>query len=243
MNNDYTPAMGSLFSGFGGFEIPSQWHGARVEWQSEIAPWAVRLLGFRFPTAKQLGDIREINGAEIEPVDYITFGSPCQDMSVAGKRAGIDGKRSVLFYEAIRIIREMREATNGKYPHFVIWENVPGSLTSHKGRDFQSVLEEIAEAEIPMPRFDRWANAGMVRGGAADISWRVMDAQYWGVPQRRKRVVLVADYTTQRSTEILFIPESVSRHPTPSSKQGQGAAETSACDIGETIQERSTHRR
>ena len=174
MNNEYTPKMGSLFSGFGGFEIPSQWHGARVEWQSEIAPWAVRLLGFRFPEAKQLGDIREINGAEIEPVDYITFGSPCQDMSVAGKRVGIKGLRSVLIYEAIRIIREMRKATNGKYPHFVIWENVPGSLTSHHGRDFQSVLEEIAEAEIPMPRFGKWANAGMVRGGQPTfhgVSW------------------------------------------------------------------------
>ena len=233
MNNEYTPTMGSLFSGFGGFEIPSQWHGARVEWQSEIAPWAVRLLGFRFPEAKQLGDIREINGAEIEPVDYITFGSPCQDMSVAGKRVGIKGLRSVLIYEAIRIIREMRKATNGKYPHFVIWENVPGSLTSHNGRDFQSVLEEIAEAEIPMPRFGKWANAGMVRGGAADISWRVMDAQYWGVAQRRKRIVLVADYTTQRSAEVLFIPESVSRHPAPSNEPMQGATRIASVDLGE----------
>ena len=234
MSNEYTPTMGSLFSGFGGFELPAEWHGAKCLWQSEIEPWLVRLLAHRFPDAIQLGDITKINGAEIPPVDFITFGSPCQDMSVAGKREGIEGSRSVLFYEATRIIREMREATNGEYPHFAIWENVPGSLTSHHGGDFRAVLEEITEAEIPMPDSGRWADSGMVRGGAADISWRVLDAQYWGVPQRRKRVVLVADYKTQRSAEILFIPEGVSRHPSQSGQQGQETPGTSACDIGKT---------
>ena len=234
MNNEYTPTMGSLFSGFGGFELPAEWHGAKCLWQSEIEPWPVRLLAHRFPDAMQLGDITKINGAEIPPVDFITFGSPCQDMSVAGKREGIEGSRSVLFYEATRIIREMREATNGEYPHFAIWENVPGSLTSHNGGDFRAVLEEITEAEIPMPDTGRWADSGMVRGGAADISWRILDAQYWGVPQRRKRIVLVADYKTERSAEILFIPEGVSRHPTQSSQQGQGTARASACDFGKT---------
>ena len=232
--NNYTPTMGSLFSGFGGFELPAEWHGAKCLWQSEIEPWPVRLLAHRFPDAIQLGDITKINGAEIPPVDFITFGSPCQDMSVAGKREGIEGSRSVLFYEATRIIREMREATNGEYPHFAIWENVPGSLTSHNGGDFRAVLEEITEAEIPMPNSGRWADSGMVRGTTADISWRVLDAQYWGVPQRRKRVVLVADYKTQRSAEILFIPESLSRHPSQSGQQGQGTAGTFALDIGET---------
>lgn len=234
MNDEYTPTMGSLFSGFGGFELPAEWHGAKCLWQSEIEPWPVRLLANRFPDAMQLGDITKINGAEIPPVDFITFGSPCQDMSVAGKREGIEGSRSVLFYEATRIIKEMREATNGEYPHFAIWENVPGSLTSHKGHDFQAVLEEITEATIPMPNTGRWADAGMVRGGAADISWRILDAQYWGVPQRRKRVVLVADYKTGCSAEILFVPEGLSRHPSQSGKQGQGTAGTSACDIGKT---------
>jgi len=233
MNNEYTPTMGSLFSGFGGFELPAEWHGAKCLWQSEIEPWPVKLLAHRFPDAIQLGDITKINGAEIPPVDFITFGSPCQDMSVAGKREGIEGSRSVLFYEATRIIKEMREATNGEYPHFAIWENVPGSLTSHNGGDFRAVLEEITEAEIPMPDTGRWADSGMVRGGAADISWRILDAQYWGVPQRRKRIVLVADYKTERSAEILFIPEGVSRHPSQSGKQGQGTARTSPLDLGE----------
>ncbi|MBQ2897720.1 MAG: DNA (cytosine-5-)-methyltransferase [Clostridia bacterium] len=174
MNNEYTPTMGSLFSGFGGFELPAEWHGAKCLWQSEIEPWPVRLLAHRFPDAMQLGDITKINGAEIPPVDFITFGSPCQDMSVAGKREGIEGSRSVLFYEATRIIREMREATNGEYPHFAIWENVPGSLTSHNGGDFRAVLEEITEAEIPMPDTGRWADSGMVRGGQPTfhgVSW------------------------------------------------------------------------
>lgn len=236
MSNEHTPTMGSLFSGFGGFELPAEWHGAKCLWQSEIEPWPVRLLAHRFPDAMQLGDITKINGAEIPPVDFITFGSPCQDMSVAGKREGIEGSRSVLFYEATRIIREMREATNGEYPHFAIWENVPGSLTSHNGGDFRAVLEEITEAEIPMPDSGRWADSGMVRGGTADISWRVLDAQYWGVPQRRKRIVLVADYKTERSAEILFIPESVSRHPSQSRQQRQGTVGTSACDLGKAIQ-------
>ncbi len=232
--SDYTPTMGSLFSGIGGFELPAIWHGAKVLWQSEIEPWAVELLKKHFPDAKQLGDISKICGRDIPPVDFITFGSPCQDMSIAGKRAGLDGERSGLFRQAIRIIREMREATNGEYPHFAIWENVPGALSSHKGLDFKAVLEEITETQIPMPDSGRWATAGMVRGGAADISWRVLDAQYWGVSQRRKRIYLVADYRTERSAEILFKPEGVSRYPAPGKEPWQGtAADIEAC-IGKT---------
>lgn len=166
----------------------------------------------------------------------------CQDMSVAGARKGmkhvcpecgaefdiqddidvcpvcgaeIEKTRSGLFMEAIRIIREMRRATNGVYPTFAVWENVPGAFTSNKGMDFRAVLEEITETKIPMPASGRWANAGVVRGGIADVAWRVMDAQYWGVPQRRKRIYLVADYRGQRAGEILFKPEGMSRHPAP----------------------------
>ena len=193
------PRVGSLFSGIGGFELPAQWHGAKVIWQSEIEPWACEILKAHFPDAIQLGDIQNIDGALIPPVDIITFGSPCQDISVVGKRAGLTGARSRLFMEAVRIIREMRKATNGKYPEFAVWENVPGAFSSNKGHDFQAVLEEITEGEIPMPKSGRWATAGMVRGGTADVSWRVLDAQCWGVPQRRKRVYLVADYRGQRS--------------------------------------------
>ena len=157
--------MGSLFSGIGGFEVAASWYGVKCLWQSEIEPWAVELLNARFPDVRQLGDVCDINGAEIPPVDIVTFGSPCQDMSIAGAREGLDGSQSRLFYEAIRVIREMRENTNGKYPAFAVWENVPGAFTSNKGMDFRTVLEEITETEIPMPKSGRWANSGVVRGG------------------------------------------------------------------------------
>lgn len=228
------PTMGSLFSGIGGFEIAAQWNGAKVLWQSEIEPWAVQLLETRFPNARQLGSVTDIDGAEIEPVDIITFGSPCQDMSVAGKRAGLDGERSGLFRQAMRIIREMREATNGEYPKYIIWENVPGAFTSNKGNDFRTVLEEITETEIPMPDSGRWAATGVVRGGKCDVSWRTLDAQYWGVLQRRKRIYLVADYRAKRSAEILFKPESVSRYPAPCGESRKGATSDIKSGTGTT---------
>ena len=253
--------MGSLFSGFGGFEIAAQRYDVKVLWQSEIEPWAIELLKKRFPDAVQLGDINNINGYDIPPVDIITFGSPCQDMSVAGVRKGmkyicskcgeefdiqtdaavcsecgaeIEKTRSGLFIEAMRIIREMREATNGEYPRYIIWENVPGAFTSNKGNDFKAVLEEITESEIPIPKSGRWANVGMVRGGECDVSWRVLDAQYWGVPQRRKRIYLVGDYRTERSGEILFKPESMSRYPKQSGEARQRIAAGIKTSVGET---------
>ena len=253
--------MGSLFSGFGGFEIAAQRYDVKVLWQSEIEPWAIELLKKRFPDAVQLGDINNINGYDIPPVDIITFGSPCQDMSVAGVRKGmkyicskcgeefdiqtdaavcpecgaeIEKTRSGLFIEAMRIIREMREATNGEYPRYIIWENVPGAFTSNRGNDFRAVLEEITESKIPIPKSGRWANAGMVRGGECDVSWRVLDAQYWGVPQRRKRIYLVGDYRTERSGEILFKPESVSRYPKQSGEARQRIAADIKASFGET---------
>lgn len=226
--------MGSLFSGFGGFEVAAQWYDVKVLWQSEIEAWAVELLKHRFPEAEQLGDVCNINGAEIESVDIITFGSPCQDMSVAGKRTGLDGERSGLFREAMRIIREMRESTNGEYPKYIIWENVPGAFSSNKGLDFKAVLEEITESKVPMPKSGRWAAAGMVRGGKCNVSWRVLDAQYWGVSQRRKRIYLVGDYRTGRSAEILFKPESVSRYSKPCGETWQGITSDTQTGIGET---------
>lgn len=225
--------MGSLFSGIGGFEVAASWYGVKCLWQSEIEPWAVELLNTRFSDVRQLGDICDINGAEIPPVDIVTFGSPCQNMSIAGAREGLDGSQSRLFYEAIRVIREMRENTNGKYPAFAVWENVPGAFTSNKGMDFRAVLKEITEAEIPMPASGKWANAGVVRGGAADVAWRVMDAQYWGVPQRRKRIYLVADFRGQRAGKILFKPESVSRCPAPRGKAWERTAADTERSFGE----------
>ena len=158
---------------------------------------------------QHLGDINKINGAEIEPVDIITFGSPCQDLSVAGKRTGLNGQRSGLFMEAIRIIKEMREATNDTYPRYAVWENVPGAFSSNKGQDFRNVLEElikIVEPNAVMPDVPKkgWAYADSYRGNGWSIAYRVLDAQYWGVPQRRRRIYLVADFRGQSAGEILF---------------------------------------
>lgn len=155
--------LGSLFDGIGGFPFSAQKHDITSIWASEIEPAPVNITKKQFPTMKHLGNIINISGADIEPVDIITFGSPCQDLSVAGKQAGLDGDRSGLFKEAARIIKEMREATNGRYPAYAIWENVPGAFSSHKGEDFRRVLEALAESEIPIPKSGKW-------GGAADWS-------------------------------------------------------------------------
>ena len=170
---------------------------------------------------KHLGDISKINGAEIEPVDIITFGSPCQDLSVAGKRAGLGGARSGLFMEAVRIIREMREATNGQYPTFALWENVPGAFSSNKGEDFRIVLEElikITEPSAAMPEVPPfgWAYADSYSGNGWSLAYRVFDAQYWGVPQRRRRIHLVADFRGQRARKVLFEREGLRGHLTES---------------------------
>ena len=196
--------MGSLFAGIGGFEYAGQQLNIDCLWNSEIDPACAARLKHHWPHTKQLGDITKIDGTKIPPVDIITFGSPCQDMSVAGKRVGLDGERSVLFREAVRIIYEMREATNGEYPKYIVWENVPGAFSSNKGLDFRAVLEEITKTEIPMPATGRWAATGMVRGGAVSVAWRQYDAKHWGVPQRRKRIYLVGDFTGGCAGEILF---------------------------------------
>lgn len=168
---------------------------------------------------KHLGDITKIHGDKIEPVDCITFGSPCQDLSIAGRRAGLAGERSGLFVEAVRIIKEMRSSTNGMYPTFAIWENVPGAFSSNGGEDFRAVLEELARVEqpdvtIPRPsRGGRWSKAGAITGNGWSLAWRQLDAKYWGVPQRRKRIALVADFGGQRAGEILFERESVQGNP------------------------------
>lgn len=172
-----------------------------------------------------MGDITKIHGDQIEPVDCITFGSPCQDLSIAGRRAGLAGERSGLFIEAVRIIKEMRSSTNGLYPTFAVWENVPGAFSSNGGEDFRAVLEELARVEqpdvsIPRPsgRGGRWSKAGAIAGNGWSLAWRQLDAQYWGVPQRRKRIALVADFGGQRAAEILFERTSLSGNPDESVK-------------------------
>nr|WP_298544136.1 DNA (cytosine-5-)-methyltransferase [uncultured Lachnoclostridium sp.] len=211
--------LGSLFDGIGGFCYAAYLTG-RIKpiWAAEIEQNCIDITRYRFPEVMHVGSVTELKGDEIQPVDIITFGSPCQDLSIAGQRKGLKGNRSGLFMEAIRIIEEMRLATNGKYPTFIIWENVPGAFSSANGADFRAVLEKITKTSIPMPTSGEWATAGMVRGAAVDTAWRVLDAQFWGVPQRRKRIYLIGDFGGQRAGEILFKSESVLGY-TPKSKE------------------------
>lgn len=180
-----------------------------------------------------LGDITKMSGYTIPPVDVVTFGSPCQDLSIAGKRAGMAGERSGLFSEAVRIIREMRYATFGAYPKYAVWENVPGAFSSNKGEDFHAVLQSLCrvidpDATIPRPTDARggikWSRAGAILADHYSLAWRTMDAQHWGVPQRRLRISLVLDLTGGRAGEILFEPESLRGHFAPGITPGQGAA-------------------
>lgn len=206
--------LGSLFDGSGGFPLGACAVGIRPVWASEIEPFPLRVTTVRFPRMAHLGDVQKICGGEIEPVDVITFGSPCQDLSLAGTRAGIHGSRSGLFYEAMRIVREMREATHGRYPRFVVWENVTGAFTSNKGGDFHAVLESfarLADEHAAVPRPEKWQRAGEVVGDGWSVAWRTLDAQHWGVPQRRRRIYLVADLAGGRAGEVLFESEGLPR--------------------------------
>lgn len=186
---------------------------------------------------KHLGDITKINGHEIEPVHCITFGSPCQDLSVAnGNRKGLDGNRSGLFMEAIRIVKEMREKTDGIYPAFAVWENVPGAFSSNKGEDFRAVLEELArirEPNIAIPMcHKRWGKSGFVLGDGYSIAWRQLDAQYWGVPQRRKRIALVMDFGAGRAGKILFERTGMYGNLEPSIPAWKGSARDPKASTG-----------
>ncbi len=228
--------LGSLFDGSGGFPLAGAMNGITPIWASEIEPYPIAVTRSRFPTMKHYGNVCDINGAEVEPVDIITAGSPCQDLSVAGLRAGIyQGKRSNLFFESIRIVKEMREATNGEYPKYAVWENVPGAFSSNKGYDFHAVLEalcSVCDSTVSIPKpYDAkranqlvWSGAGEIVGDNYSIAWRTLDAQYWGVPQRRKRIYLVADFGGQRAGEILFKPDSLRGNITQSNETGQGSS-------------------
>lgn len=207
--------LGSLFDGSGGFPLAGKINGFKPVWASEIEPFPIKVTRKRFPEMEHLGNVKNIRGGVIEPVDVICGGSPCQNLSQAGNRTGIEGTQSSLFFEYIRIVKEMREATNGKYPRYMVWENVPGAFTSNKGADFKAVLENIArikdpEATIPMP--EKWEHAGTVVGDGFSISWRVLDAQFWGVPQRRRRIFLVAGFDDECTEEILFESEGMFRN-------------------------------
>lgn len=229
--------LGSLFDGSGGFPLGGLISGITPVWASEIEPFPIRVTTKRLPFIKHYGDISYMDGSKIEPVDIITFGSPCQDLSIAGKRDGLDGKRSSLFYEAIRIIKEMRCATDGKKPRYIVWENVPGAFSSNKGEDFRCVLEgicHIKDETLSVPKIDKWKQAGTIVGDHFSLAWRVLDAQYWGVPQRRKRIFLVADFAGGGAGEILFKSEGLSGYSKKSIRSWQGTASNFADSIGAT---------
>lgn len=235
--NKETLTLGSLFDGSGGFPLGGVLAGIKPIWASEIEPFPVRVTTIRFPNMKHYGDISQMSGAAVEPVDIITFGSPCQDMSVAGKREGLDGNRSSLFYEAIRIIKEMREATNGKYPRYIVWENVPGAFSSNKGEDFRAVLTEICkikDEQVSVPKPSKWENAGRIMGDSYSVAWRLLDAQYWGVPQRRQRIYLVADFDGGSAGKILFESEGLSGYSAQGFQSWRSSANGSSESIGET---------
>lgn len=234
LTNHKTITLGSLFDGIGGFPYAGAFFGITPIWASEILPQAVSVTRRHFPNMAHVGDITALDGAKLPPVDIITFGSPCQDLSTAGRRLGLQGERSGLFVEAIRIIEEMRRATNGRYPRYALWENVPGALSSGKpaGSDFRAVLEAFTKTEIPMPASGRWANAGMVRDNGVDLAWRVLNAQYFGVPQRRRRIFLICDFGGTSAGEILFIEKGVRWNPAPCSEARQGAAAHAQRGVG-----------
>ena len=228
--------LGSLFNGIGGWILAGEHNGITTLWESEIDKFCEKLMKVRFPNVKQLGDVTKIVPEEIEPVDIICAGSPCQDLSVAGKREGLSGERSGLFRTAVSIVHRMRMCTGGAQPRFFIWENVPGAFSSNKGLDFKAVLEEIGQTEIPMPDGGKWANAGLAELPGCDIAWRVLDAQFFGVPQRRKRIFLVADFaaTGRCAAEILFIEPCLPGDTEPGGEAGKATAGATQTGIDDT---------
>ena len=229
--------LGSLFDGSGGFPLAGSLCGIEPVWAAEVEPYPIAVTTSRFPKMRHLGSVTDIDGAKVEPVDIITFGSPCQDLSVAGKRAGLkheangdeETTRSGLFMEAVRIIREMREATNGRYPAFALWENVPGAFSSNKGEDFRIVLEElvkIIEPSAVMPSVPKngWPYADCYMGDGWSLAYRVFDAQYWGVPQRLRRIHLILHLTGQCAGQVLFEREGLRGHFAESGTAGEGTA-------------------
>ena len=211
--------MGSLFDGIGGFPLAAVRKGITTVWASEIEAFPIAVTKLRFPSMTHVGDITKLNGAKLPPVDIICGGSPCQDLSVAGARAGLAGARSGLFMEQMRIVREMRAADQerGRFgvdirPRWMCWENVPGAFSSGtpKYEDFRIVLEEIVRISfpdevIPSPYPGSWPDAGELRvGDEFSLAWRCLDAQYWGVAQRRKRIFLLADFAGLLAPQLLF---------------------------------------
>jgi DNA (cytosine-5)-methyltransferase 1 len=208
---------GELFAGVGGFSLGFEQAGWRCRWQVEWDKHCQGVLARHWPQVARYGDVQHCDGNQLAPVDCITFGSPCQDLSVAGKRAGLAGERSGLFHEAIRIIKEMRDATAGTFPRYAIWENVAGALSSNKGDDFLAVIDAFAEI------------------GAVDVAWRLVDAQFFGVPQRRRRVFVVADFAGECAGALHVEPAGVRWHPAAGRTAGQETAGTFGVSVAGTL--------
>ena len=214
--------LGSLFDGIGVFPLAAVRCGIEPIWASEIEKAPISITKRHFPDMEHLGDVTKLDGRDLPPVHIITFGSPCQNLSQIGNRKGLAGEKSSLFFQAIRIIREMREATNGIFPAIAVWENVMGAFFSNDRMDFRAVLSAFTAADISMPASGRWAGAGMVRGHTPDLAWRLLDAQHWARPRlaRRQRVFLVADFGGRRAPEILFKPRPMLPLPAPCTAGG-----------------------
>lgn len=200
--------VGSLFSGVGGLDLGFDAAGWETRWQVEVDERCRSVLARRWPEVPRYADVRDVNGRELPPVDCITYGFPCQDLSVAGNRAGLDGTRSGLFFEAIRIIREMREATDGRYPTWAVAENVAGLLSADNGDAMGRCLDALADI------------------GAVGIEWAVLDAQHFGVPQRRRRVFIVAGFDSRilRADPVFPVATRCQRHSQAGEEAGSGVA-------------------
>lgn len=248
--------LGSLFDGIGGFPLAAVRNGIRPVWASEIERFPMEVTKNHFPQMKHMGDITKLHGENLPVVDIITGGSPCQDLSVAGLREGLAGDRSGLFLEQVRLVKEMRKQEERRVrsnkrrtdqfirPRYMVWENVPGAFSSGaaKGADFGKVLEEVCRiaeesVSIPGPPGGAWTPAGLIMGEGFSVAWRVLDAQFWGVPQRRRRIFLVADFGGHSAGEILFESEGVWRHYQKGREERKGTAgafETGPEDSGST---------
>ncbi len=239
--------LGSLFDGIGGFMLASEKAGIKPIWASEIEPFPILVTSTHFPDVEHLGDVHQINGGDIEPTDIVAFGSPCQDVSISSPtRTGLAGARSSLFFEAIRVIKEMREKTNGKQPRWIVFENVVGLMSSNMHFDYRQVLESFVqikdpEADVPMPGKGKWLTAGEILGDDYSLAWRVIDASKgWGVAQRRRRVFVVVDLNGHRASQVLFESEGLSGYTPPRNEAWERTAEgaqngTGASSSGEVI--------
>ncbi len=232
--------LGSLFDGSGGFPLGGLLCGIEPLWASEVEPFPIRVTTKRLPQVKHLGDMNKINGATVPPVDIITGGFCCQDLSVAGKRAGLHGERSALFFEMIRIIKEMRQATKNESPKFAVLENVPGMYSSNNGLDFLEVLNELIKSKdktlsAPLPKDGKWSTAGEIVGDGFSVGWRTLDAQFWGVAQRRRRCFIVVDFTGERAGKILFDESRLRRNPPSCGFPWEATARGASVGFGSTI--------